>query len=76
MSDADRVARIAAGIAITDKLIDVCAPIVDGQETALVTEALAAAFMAMLVAGTPNKRDQFVVLARYAERILEYARDA
>jgi hypothetical protein len=41
-----------------------------------VTEALAAAFMAMLVAGTPNKRDQFVVLARYAERILEYARDA
>ena len=75
MSDAEREARIAAGIAMTDKLIEVCGPIVHGQETALVTEALAAAFMGMLIAGTPGRNDKVVVLSRYARRILEYARD-
>ena len=68
-------ARMDAGIAMTDRLIEVCAPIVDGQDTDLAIEGLAAAYMAMLIAGTPNKRDQFVVLTRYARRILEYARD-
>ena len=73
MSDAEHEARVTAGVAMTDRLIEACAPIVDGQETALVTEALAAAFMGMLHAGTRDKRDQRVVLVRYAKRILEYA---
>jgi hypothetical protein len=62
-----------AGIALTEALMDACAPLVDGQDTTLVIEAMASAFSALLAAGQLNTRDARTVLHRYAERILDYA---
>jgi hypothetical protein len=61
-----------AGVAMTERIMDAVAPIVDGQPTALVIEAFAAAMMATLSAST-DKRQARLVLHYYAERILDYA---
>jgi hypothetical protein len=65
--------RTAAGVALTQDLMDACAPIVDGRDTDLVIEAMGAAFTALLAAGQMHQRDARVVLHRYAERILDIA---
>ena len=61
-----------AGIAMTEAIMDACAPIIDGQDTDLVIEAMGAAFSALLAAGQISPAHRRLVLARYAERILEY----
>jgi hypothetical protein len=67
--------RTAAGVALTQDLMDACARIVDGRDTDLVIEAMGAAFMALLAAGQVHKHDARVVLQRYAERILDFAEE-
>ena len=67
--------RTAAGIALTQDLMDACASIVDGRETDLVIEAMAAAFIALLAAGQMDKHGARVVLQRYAERLLDFAEE-
>jgi hypothetical protein len=61
-----------AGAALTEQIMEAVAPLVDGQPTALVIEAFAAAMMATLSAST-DKRQARLVLHYYAERILDYA---
>ena len=62
-----------AGIALTEDLMNVCAPLIHGRETDLVIEAMGATFTALLAAAQMDKRDASLVLHRYAERILDFA---
>jgi hypothetical protein len=63
----------AAGIALTEKIMEVVEPIVDGLPTDLVIEAMAAAMVASLAGAQADTRDARLVLNRYAERILDFA---
>jgi hypothetical protein len=66
-------AETAAGIAMSQALIDAVAPILDGKKADLGIDALAAAFMASLGAANLSQRDAKLLLFRYAERIMDYA---
>ena len=61
------------GIALTEKIMEVVEPIVDGLPTDLVIEAMAAAMVASLAGAQADTGDARLVLNRYAERILDFA---
>ena len=63
----------AEGIALTEKIMEVVEPIVDGLPTDLVIEAMAAAMVASLAGAQADTKDARLVLNRYAERILDFA---
>jgi hypothetical protein len=65
----------SAGIALTERIMEVVEPIVDGLQPELVIEAMAAAMVATLAGGTTNSRDARLVLVRYAERILDFSQE-
>jgi len=65
----------SAGIALTDRILEVVEPIVHGLPCDLVIEAMAAAMVATLAAGTTNSRDARLVLVRYAERIIDFSEE-
>ena len=71
----DRVTEVDkdAGIALTEKLMEVIEPLVDGLPSDLVIEAMAGAMVATLAGGVTNTRDARLVLHRYANRILDFA---
>ena len=61
------------GPELTAEILAAVAPIVDGQPTELVIEAMAAAMMAAFVRGCPTPADRREILRRYAERITRFA---
>ena len=64
--------RQRAGAALTNRLLEVIMPIVDGEDTELVIEAMAAAFIVVLqVAGT-DEVGRAVVVHRYKAAIDHY----
>lgn len=65
--------RTAEGIALTEKIMELIEPVVDGLPPELVIEAMCAAMVATLAGGTTSGRDARLVLHRYAERILDFA---
>jgi hypothetical protein len=63
----------AAGIALTEEIMGVVLPILNGKPTDLAIEALAAAFVSSLAGGVTDERGARIVLHRFAERILDFA---
>jgi hypothetical protein len=65
--------REALGIALTDAIMRAVSPLIDGQPTDLVIEAMAAAWIGALIAGTPRRDDRLKVLARYGNAVIDFA---
>ena len=61
------------GIALTQALMDACAPILDGKDTGLAIDAMAACFLALLGASGLSPRDARMVLTRFADRVMDQA---
>lgn len=70
MSDSERTRR---GVALTEELITTLGPIVDGQPSELVIEALAAAMMAAVASFVTTREGQRTVLTRFARSIEQFA---
>ncbi len=68
-------AYVAQGTALTEALVAACAPLVNGQPTDLVIDAMAATFLSILKAATMDRPTARLVLHRYADRIVDYAED-
>jgi hypothetical protein len=63
----------AAGVALTQELLQALAPVLDGQPTEVAIDSCAAALLAILTEGCKDKKAVRLVLHRYADRILDFA---
>lgn len=61
------------GIEMTERIRHAVGPIVDGQPSELVVEAMAAAMLATLLGAGVPPAGRVLVLRRYAERLLTIA---
>jgi hypothetical protein len=64
-----------AGVKLTEQIMRLVQPIVHGQPSDLVIEAMASAMAATLAGAQVSRLDARLVLHRYAERILDFAEE-
>jgi hypothetical protein len=62
----------AAGIALTEEIIRLVGPVVNGKPTGVVIEAFAAAMIGLLTASEAPASEQRLTLCDYAQRILDW----
>lgn len=71
MNEADK----AEGLKLTLDILEVVAPLVEGKQSHVVIEALAAAMMATIAAAKIEDGDARMLLHRYAGRIMDFSDD-